>query len=243
MAKNIHGNVYDYSKINFETSKNKIIIICKVHGEFEQEAGSHLQGKGCIECGFVKTSNKLTKSHEEFLQDALKVHKNRYDYSKAKYVKDSDKLIIICKVHGEFEQGAGSHTQGSGCQKCYNKNEGRLAVILNEIGVVHRQYKIENKRYDFYLPGFDILIERDGEQHYRGTDFGGTDKNENLIFQQNNDQYKTNLAKSKGHKISRIPYWLSEEDERKEIQNILNGKPTYPDVPDLEQTKTKPLPR
>ena len=242
-AKNIHGNVYDYSKINFETSKDKIIIICKVHGEFEQEAGSHLQGKGCIECGFVKTGNKLTKSHEEFLQDALKVHKNRYDYSKAKYVKDSDKVIIICKVHGEFEQGAGSHTQGSGCQKCYNKNEGRLAVILNEIGVVHRQYKIENKRYDFYLPDYNILIERDGEQHYRGTDFGGTDKNENLIFQQNNDQYKTNLAKSKDHKICRIPYWLREEDERKEIQNILKGQPTYPDVPDLEQAKTKPLPK
>ena len=38
------------------------------------------------------------------------------------------------------------------------------------------------------------------------------------------------------------PKWLSEEDERKEIQNILDGKPTYPDVPDLEQAKTKPLP-
>jgi|TARA_B110000196_G_scaffold238637_1_gene207084 hypothetical protein len=28
----------------------------------------------------------------------------------------------------------------------------------------------------------------------------------------------------------------------KEMQNILEGKPTYPDVPDLEQEKTKPLP-
>ena len=38
------------------------------------------------------------------------------------------------------------------------------------------------------------------------------------------------------------PNWLSEEDEKKEIQNILKGQPTYPDVPDLEQAKTKPLP-
>ena len=30
--------------------------------------------------------------------------------------------------------------------------------------------------------------------------------------------------------------------EKKEIQNILNGQPTYPDVPDLEHEKTKPLP-
>ena len=56
------------------------------------------------------------------------------------------------------------------------------------------------------------------------------------------DIEKTNLAKSKGHKISRIPYWLSEEDEKKEIQNILNVQPTYPDVPDLEHEKSKPLP-
>ena len=57
----------DYSKLKLKTTKDKIKIICKVQGEFEQEAGSHLQGKGCIECGFVKTGNKLTKSHEEFL--------------------------------------------------------------------------------------------------------------------------------------------------------------------------------
>jgi len=242
VAKNIHGDSYDYSKLKFKTTKDKIKIICKVHGEFKQEVGSHLSGKGCIECGFVKTGKNLTKSHEEFLQDALRVHKNRYDYSKTKYVKDLEKVKIICLLHGEFEQSAGTHIQGSGCPRCFNKNEGRLAIILNEILVVHREYKIENKRYDFYLPDFDIIIERDGEQHYRGTDFGGTDKDENLIFQQNNDQYKTNLAKSNGHKICRIPYWLSEEDERKEIQNILDGKPTYPDVPDLEQAKTKPLP-
>ena len=64
----------------------------------------------------------------------------------------------------------------------------------------------------------------------------------NFEKQQQIDIEKTKLAKSKGHKICRIPYWLSEEDERKEIQNILNGKPTYPDVPDIEQAKTKPLP-
>jgi len=44
------------------------------------------------------------------------------------------------------------------------------------------------------------------------------------------------------YKICRIHYWLSEEDEKKEIQNILKGQPTYPDVPDLKQAKTKPLP-
>ena len=96
--------------------------------------------------------------------------------------------------------------------------------------------------FDFYLPDYNLIIERDGEQHYYDSfkRFVGRKVN----FEENHqiDIEKTKLAKSKGHKICRIPYWLSEEDEKKEIQNILNGQPTYPDVPDLEQAKTKPLP-
>ncbi len=42
--------------------------------------------------------------------------------------------------------------------------------------------------------------------------------------------------------LCRIPYWLSEKEERKEIQNILNGQPTYLDLLDLEQVKTNPIP-
>ena len=57
-----------------------------------------------------------------------------------------------------------------------------------------------------------------------------------------NDKYKTRLAIDKGFKIARIPYWLSKKEEEIEIENILAGKPTYPDVPDLKQEKTKPRP-
>ena len=109
---------------------------------------------------------------------------------------------------------------------------------MNEIGVVHRNYRINNRYFDFYLPEYDLIIERDGEQHYYKFIKNWSSIEEN----HQNDIEKTNLAKSKGHKIRRIPFWLSEEDERKEIQNILKGQPTYPDVPDLEQAKTKPLP-
>ena len=106
------------------------------------------------------------------------------------------------------------------------------------MAVVHRNHRINNRYFDFYLPEYDLIIERDGEQHYyKEVKNWGTIEEHHQI-----DIEKTNLAKSKGHKIRRIPFWLSEEDERKEIQNILKGQPTYPDVPDLEQAKTKPLP-
>ena len=61
--------------------------------------------------------------------------------------------------------------------------------------------------------------------------------------QQENDRYKTELAKKHGYKIARIPYWLNDDQVEKEIDNILAGNPSYPDVPDLKQAETKPLPK
>ena len=49
--------------------------------------------------------------------------------------------------------------------------------------------------------------------------------------------------KKEGFKIARIPYWLTKKEEEIEIENILAGKPTYPDIPDLKQEKTKPKPK
>jgi hypothetical protein len=49
-AKKIHGNKYDYSKVDYKSALNKIIIICSLHGEFLQKATSHLSGNGCPKC-------------------------------------------------------------------------------------------------------------------------------------------------------------------------------------------------
>ena len=59
---------------------------------------------------------------------------------------------------------------------------------------------------------YNILIERDGEQHYgdnRTSKFFGN--------QEANDKFKTKLAKKHGYKIARIPFWISEEEEHQEI--------------------------
>lgn len=51
-AKSIHGNRYDYSKFNYITCKDKSIITCNIHGDFEQNADSHINARsGCPHCG------------------------------------------------------------------------------------------------------------------------------------------------------------------------------------------------
>ena len=46
----VHGHIYDYSKVNYTNSYSKVDIICKQHGSFLQRPNDHLAGKGCPKC-------------------------------------------------------------------------------------------------------------------------------------------------------------------------------------------------
>tara|TARA_B100001989_G_C24103872_1_gene253020 strand:- start:105 stop:485 length:381 start_codon:yes stop_codon:yes gene_type:complete len=123
-----------------------------------------------------------------------------------------------------------------------NKAEGKLADYLNKLYIVHRRFWIGRKEYDFFLPDFNLIIERDGEQHYKENNLFSRGKRDYLLKQQKNDLLKTQLAKKKGYKIARIPYWLTDKEVKREVDNIISGKPSYPDVPNLDHERSKPKP-
>jgi hypothetical protein len=108
----IHGNKYNYSKVNYINTITPLKIICPIHGEFEQTYNTHKKGHGCPNC---VGRNKTT---EEFIKECNIIHKNKYDYSLTNYTKSSDKIKIICPIHGVFTQTASTHLIGGGCQKC-----------------------------------------------------------------------------------------------------------------------------
>lgn len=131
--KEMHGNKYDYSKVKFNSVKDRVIIICKKHKhEFMRNVFDHYNNKGtrcplCVNEDKSKNSywSKFTKSDEyrknkvkELIKDFKKVHGNRYDYSKVEWVNKTTKIKIICKIHGEFLQSHQSHKEGTNCQKC-----------------------------------------------------------------------------------------------------------------------------
>ena len=96
-AKEIHGDRYDYSKVVYTGKDNKIIIYCKIHGEFEQRPNSHLRGMNCKKCSVLDGSSKQTSNNEEFIKKAEEIHGDIYDYSKIEYKNSKSKIIIICK--------------------------------------------------------------------------------------------------------------------------------------------------
>lgn len=64
-AKEVHGNTYDYSLVDYKQSRSNVIIICKEHGRFLQTPDNHLSKKqGCPKC----KSSKGEKEVEHWLQ-------------------------------------------------------------------------------------------------------------------------------------------------------------------------------
>jgi len=112
-AKVVHGDRYDYSKIKYVYSTEKVTIICKIHGEFEQKPYSHLKEHGCPSCGGTK---KISTS--EFIEKAKIIHGDKYKYDKVKYINNHTKVTITCPLHGDFTQTPDSHLQKSGCIAC-----------------------------------------------------------------------------------------------------------------------------
>lgn len=55
---------------------------------------------------------------EYFIERSIKIHGERYDYSKVKYKNNSTKVNIVCKEHGDFWQKPNSHLLGVGCNAC-----------------------------------------------------------------------------------------------------------------------------
>ena len=112
-AKKIYGDKYDYSKVEYKGNKTKVCITCHTHGDWWVTPNSFLRGSECPKC---YGTPKYTK--EEFIKKAREVHGDKYDYSKVDYNGVKNKVTIICPIHGEFKQTAGSHLRGAGCSVC-----------------------------------------------------------------------------------------------------------------------------
>ena len=148
-AKEVHGDKYDYSNVEYVNTNVKVCIICPEHGEFCQSPHGHLRGRGCPKCGANKRHKSRTSTTEIFIEKARKIHGDKYDYSKINYINNHTKVCIVCPEHGEFWQTPGSHTNtGNGCPLCGNKNGSEKR--LKSINIFIKQAKeIHGDKYDY----------------------------------------------------------------------------------------------
>lgn len=137
-ATTIHKGRYDYSKVEWNGTNNKVCIICPIHGDFLQIAKYHLLGHGCQKCFATPKS-----STEEFIKKAKTIYGNTYNYSKVKYNGNKEKVCIICPKHGEWWMSPNNHLRGHRCPGCFGTPKHTNEEFIESARKVH------NDKYNY----------------------------------------------------------------------------------------------
>ena len=138
-AKSVHGDKYDYSKVEYMGCKTKVCIICPEHGEFWQRPDVHLKEFGCGKC-----SGKHKYTTEEYIQKAKEVHGDKYDYSKTEYINARTKVCIVCPEHGEFWSTPNVLLNGHSCPKCSQPH-----TKSNKEEFIAKAREVHGNKYDY----------------------------------------------------------------------------------------------
>lgn len=223
-AKQIHGDKYDYSKVEYVNNQTKVCIICPIHGEFWQTPQHHFNGCGCKKCSM--THNYTTN---EFVSICKKLYGEKYDYSKTSYINQKIKVCVICPKHGEFFTYPMHHMRGVGCPHCQNSSlEEKVAKELEKNNlkyVWHCRKKdlswLGRQSLDFYLPEYSVAIECQGIQHFEPIEFFGGKKAFEYI--KILDKNKFILCNENNINLFYINYDDKLEDKIKELVSICSG--------------------
>ena len=220
-AKEVHGEKYDYSEINYINKRTKVKIKCPIHGVFMQLPMNHIRGQGCPECGKIIAQKRempcknKRKTKEEFQKDINQIYGDKYEVI-GEYINNKTKILMFChkknkngKEHGEFYAKPNDLICGHGCHKCvHSKLEDIIEDFLISENIEYETQKrfswMGRQSIDFYLPYFNIGIECQGKQHFEPVDFKGKGLEDAMQkFQKikENDEKKNSTCAKHGIKI------------------------------------------
>lgn len=222
-----HNNKFDYSKCDYVNAKNNISIICPIHGEFRQKPSSHLSSKhGCPKCANECGSVILSHDINYFTSLSKKMHNNRYDYSISEYNGIKNNIVIICPIHGKFEQRAENHLNGIGCKECSKFVSSGQQHVVDYIKSVDNNIKIIDNyknqedtgeyEVDIWLPDYRIGIEYHGSYWHSSNDSSSDKRMYKLHFN------KANQAIDRNFKLLQIYDFEYGEIWKSMISNAIN---------------------
>ena len=155
----VHGDIYTYGNTNYVISNKKVYITCRVHGDFKQSPSSHLQGIGCPKCGIERTKQHLNKSASAFIQDAIRIHGDKYDYSNVDYVNSHTKIQVGCTEHGMFETLPYNHLNGFGCNACgIELGSSKIRIPYQEF--IRRSNCVHDNLYEYDESSYSMISEK-----------------------------------------------------------------------------------
>jgi len=238
-ARSVHGDKYNYDRVEYHDNNTLVTIGCPLHGNFEQRPKCHCQGQGCPSCGIIAGHQLLRYTKDDFIAKARTIHGDKYNYDLVEYKDAHTKVSIVCPQHGQFFQNPMVHTsQGSGCPFCVeSKGERAIREYLEhrlDEGDFAQEFITTMDRSDFVLFKHKTTLEFNGEQHYMPVSFGGNEpdhKIKTLARSIRRDERKIRRARKSQCPLLIIPYW-----DYDRISDILDDffagrKPTFSEPP------------
>lgn len=136
-AKEIYGDRYDYSKVEYKNRDHMVTIVCPVHGDFRVYAREHLDGKGCPKC--EKGKKFLAKLKEKF--------GDKFGLDEFVYESSTSPVTLICPTHGTFSKlPYGILNSKCGCPECGNDFLRQLNEQARQDAIEHKEERNEARR-------------------------------------------------------------------------------------------------
>ncbi len=167
ISKEIHGDKFDYSLVDYIKSTLKVKIICPIHGLFEQTPNSHttVGTHGCLECSKVSATDKLKLTPREILKRSKAKFGDKFILDLSSYSSINSLVKITCPIHGEFVYKLCNHLSSEeGCPCCFEDKEKISHNRLSILESVERLGDVFDGQYHFFTE--DIKISTDKVRYY-----------------------------------------------------------------------------
>lgn len=143
-SKTVHGDKYDYSKVNYVNATTKVCIICPEHGEFWQLPNNHMKGVGCPSC-----SGNKRMTTEDFKKRLKTLYPNtNILLDKVVYKNNHTNVTLICPEHGEFERWPTSLLEKMECPECQKIRLHNMFAKKTDVAISDFR-KIHGDKYDY----------------------------------------------------------------------------------------------
>lgn len=204
----------------YNGARNKVHCVCNKHNyEFDICASNLITSVklACPLCIGEDIHNRCAKTNSEFINELKKINPNIVPVGN--YINISTKILCKCKIHNYewYAMPLKILSKHTGCPKCslYNYEE-KICDLLDDWGYKYICQKrfvdckdVYTLPFDIYLYEYNILIEYDGEQHFRIIPRGKKDYNRllndfNIIVK--HDIIKTQYCKENNIPLIRISY-------------------------------------